>query len=135
MKPLGRDRLGRLVYVGDRVFINSVHAAVIERTEGWPPSGFRCVFEYDGNVYEGVSATDAALVDLETSPKRTNYERYFADIGSQETIDQAVDQICDSQGTDCSDTCPFWNWEYDADVGECYCIEAFKEWLEQEATV
>lgn len=129
MRPLGRDRLGRLVYVGDRVAINDVRAAVIERTKVWPRNGFRCVFEHDGIVREGICVTDTAIVDLEASPKHTNYERYFADLGTLDEIRKARDCIClVTSLTDCeSGGCVFDNW--------CDSRTAFARWLEQEATL
>ena len=131
-KPLGRDRLGRLLYVGDYVTIGTVRAFITAPIdEVWPHNGFYCVFEHDGSVREGASATGADFVDLEASPKRTNYERYFADLGTLSTVCVAKSKICfDTPTSDCVEgKCTFGYW---CGVGKGLF---FYDWLKEKATI
>ena len=81
MEPLGRDRFGRIVYEGDRIRWMHVDGA-------WPPvhpvgDGKHVYFEgYDWWSY----INGECIVDLELSPKYTNYDRYFADLGTMEEV-------------------------------------------------
>lgn len=106
MEPFGRDSLGRLIYRGD-VFIGlDAEAAWWRRKE--------------------------LTVDLEKSPKRTNYERYFADIG---TLDEVIDAAFNGSDVLCED-CPLYRWGelcgFDYEWSGC---AGFGRWLEQEATL
>ena len=94
-EPLGRDRLGRLVYEDDLIFPDNTMS--------------------DGDF----------IVCLNESPKHTNYERYFADLGGFSEIHKAVlfmDYIGDPVIRDFLDAIT-------DESGECF----FAGWLDEVA--
>lgn len=117
-----RDSLGRIVYVGDRLLA----LGEVDLIAG-------------GKLIIGVShgrfmvSPGRAAVDLEASPERTNYERYFADLGTlDEVIDAGDSCICD-MSLWCSD-CPFYRWGEAFGISPYDCI-AFIRWLYEKAVV
>ena len=73
------------------------------------------------------------IVDLENSPRRTNYERYFADLGSRDEITQAVEDACfETDSLACRHCCPFDDWD---EEDPTLCMTGFLNWLDKEATV
>ena len=107
-EPLGRDRLGRLVYAGD-VYVNCY--------------GYR----HKAMIY-GAYGTDE--VDLAASPKRTFYERYFADLGPIEYIDTCYVE----SASQADDDDLFW-FDFEHDLWWYFDHANFMTWLQQEATV
>lgn len=79
--------------------------------------------------------TEKLIVDIDRSPERTNYERYFSDIGSLDDIVEAFAvmpclELCD-------ESCPFFNWPRNfgfSDSKDEDC-EEFILWLESKATI
>ena len=115
-EPLGRDRLGRLVYEGDFLDIGD---------------GFRWKVARPNCKLERMFDEKAIVlypVDLAASPSRTNYERYFADLG---TIDQIIVAYMDDvlQSDDL-----FWV-DFQHELWWDYGYAGFEAWLKQEATV
>lgn len=122
VRPMPRDSLGRIVYVGDRLLA----LGEVDLIAG-------------GKLIIGVShgrfmvSPGRAAVDLEASPERTNYERYFADLGTlDEVIDAGDSCICD-MSLWCSD-CPFYRWGEAFGISPYDCI-AFIRWLYEKAVV
>ena len=90
----------------------------------------------------GVAFPDGALsgfsplldsIDLASSPHRTNYERYFADLGTREEVIEAGDACIHDTWILCS-TCVFEDW------GEVFgCRDGgcggFDEWLDAQAVI
>lgn len=148
-KPLGCDSLGRFVYDGDRIYWN-----ILNQDEPWPPLhySFDDVVKFEGFEW-GTRINDSCTVDLEKSPKKTNYERYFADFMSfNEIRDFITKNFCDKADINqcindinlefetTPDTtkirCPFvgWHkWIHTSDYKPC--LENFVQWLKLEANV
>ena len=93
-----RDSLGRIVYVGDRLLA----LGEVDLIAG-------------GKLIIGVShgrfmvSPGRAAVDLEASPERTNYERYFADLGTRDEVVDAADSCLFDRSISCSG-CPIDGW-------------------------
>ena len=113
-EPLGRDRLGRLVYAGDLV-----------RYCGDIP-GLFMVYSYSDPFTISVNYS----VDLNESPKRTFYERYFADLGPIEYIDTCYVE----SASQADDDDLFW-FDFEHDLWWYFDHANFMTWLQQEATV
>lgn len=114
--PMPRDSLGRIVYEGDELD----GLCIMEGIRG---SKLRL------NTFCGHLTTDAGsvTVDLAASPPRTNYERYFADLGTREEVVAAFYAInCQADGIGCFE-CPF-----KLTAGEC-CYWPY--WLDERAVV
>lgn len=125
-KPLGRDRLGRLVYDGD---VGTMKFQEIDgRTDHWMAvryvDGWRVIKGRDnfliGCIEEGGKSA-SFKVDLSASTRMNNYERYFADLGTLEEVIAAWD---DCRGFKCSE-CPFFGWN----------CTYFPSWLKEVATI
>ena len=133
-KPLGRDSLGRLIYFGD-IFIGL-------GTEYMVHHGDECdnQFIYSEETYPDGRNGFAAwwrckelTVELADSPGRTNYQRYFADLG---TLDEVIDAAYNGPDILC-ERCPFYRWgslygNLDDEWSGC---AGFRRWLEQVATI
>ena len=111
-EAMPRDSLGRIVYVGDV----------------WE-DGTRVI-----SIQEGSSARFAETLDLAASPARTNYERYFADLGTRDEVRFAVSRECNSRS--CSG-CVFANWVSMAYCGSGigFCYIPFNRWLDMKAVI
>lgn len=120
-KPLGRDRLGRLVYEGD-VLVNKIGGGFV----AWYP---HLSDEWDFFAY----CLQFDVVDLEKSPKHSNFERYFADLG---TLEEVMDGFRDCRGISCYD-CPFrgWNRAFGMDYSFPSQCTGFPKWLGEVAAV
>ena len=128
-KPLGRDRLGCLVYEGDIVVDEGVDD---EEPYSWYVWGESSICELtlkSGPFYDEVWANQVMVI-FEDSPKRTNYERYFADLGTEDEIRSV---IFDCEGSECG-TCPFLRWGGEFHVGPWTTCYGFPAWLGREAT-
>lgn len=123
-EPLGRDKLGRLVYEGDRIYWDH-----LIQDEPWPPLH---PFVGDTVRFEGcewgAKINDRCTVDLTASPKRTNFERYFAGMTTRDEIHDLMSEHCDWKDPRCGQ-CPFSGW-----LGTDDC-EGFFIWLDEEATI
>lgn len=117
-----RDSLGRIVYVGDRLLA----LGEVDLIAG-------------GKLIIGVShgrfmvSPGRAAVDLEASPERTNYERYFADLGTREEVAEAAKAICA-----CSCECPACvlnDWCETFRVESGFCLLSFCCWLNKRAVI
>lgn len=78
--------------------------------------------------------SEKLMVDIDHSPGRTNYERYFSDIGSMDDIADAFAAMPCLES--CDESCPFFNWPRnvgfpDSKDNDC---EEFILWLESRAT-
>lgn len=121
-EPMPRDSLGRIVYVGDMI------------------DGFGWVLSAIGELVAVVNtpfgnaqfAVGNVTIDLAASPERTNYERYFADLGSWEDVLDAITYACDTLG--CAD-CPIEDWPELFGSGEISCLAAFLRWLGEPAVL
>lgn len=127
-KPLGRDRLGRLVYEGDWFVIPDSHKGI----QNLGAIRWMC-----GNR-DFIALLSEQTVDLAASPKLTNYERYFGDMDRRSVV-RAVKAICDDtcarRPYDCVKECPFDDWyKFNVSSGGL-CLAAFVDWLDMEATV
>ena len=139
MKLLGRDMLGRFIYKDD-VLINMVDGSVSKAdyfTCIFDPNAYLSVAIDQKNQYRYISKDMKVIVDLDQSPKRTNYDRYFADIGTIDEIKKAfkTNDLCFVSACRKS-LCPFWNWgwEFDSDDGVDSCIN-FRDWLDEVAVL
>lgn len=115
--PMPRDSLGRIVYEGDELD----GLCIMEGIRG---SKLRL------NTFCGHLTTDAGsvTVDLAASPPRTNYERYFADLGAREEVEFAFfSWPCKNVDAPECVTCPF-----ELVAGEC---RYFPVWLDERAVV
>lgn len=137
-KPIGRDHRGRLIYPGDMLIdIRNGQLATAYKAEYGKNDEYRVYwFNDSGVLINGVLYDIYAEVDLNLSPERTNYERYFADLGTLDQVVQCSDEICKQyDGKACTETsCPFCWWSL------CFwadgpCLESFATWLEEEATI
>ncbi len=132
MKPLGRDRLGRLIYEGDYVWPHKPDDPYWIPV--WREKDGRVAFDEGFGLAEHTTWPEFVTIDLDASPKRTNYERYFADLGSLDEIKEAFDDIEPCDPGACF-SCPFRKW------GQAFCMGGtgsclgFKAWLNQEATL
>lgn len=127
MEPLGRDSLGRLVYPGDVLTDGTI---II----GYDPS--RALLKGRLRKWFTMQVLAGVEVDLAASPRMTNFQRYFADLGTMYTVIEGWE--------DCSDLecgrCPFYEWGANFDVCPRFsdyfsgCI-GFTEWLHEEATL
>lgn len=129
-EPLGRDRLGRLVYLDDFVSIDSGCGVVLDADD----DGICFKFVFGGVIvlkYHG--SAEHVIVDFAASPKRSNFERYFADLGTMDDVLLAQKRICLSvSGFDCvQGDCVFGSWCNSDWLG----YDSFMAWLQQEATV
>ena len=91
-KPLGRDCLGRLVYASDFIDDGSKIGVVcgINRL-GEVLIHYRSPLGYW--IMDKV-VSESTEVILDASPKRTNYERYFADLGTLGEVWEAWADLC-----------------------------------------
>lgn len=126
-KPLGRDRLGRLVYSGDVVGSES------RRYNVGYFSFYNRAMLYNEESMLGIPVqTHLLTVDLAVSPERSNYQRYFADLG---TLDEITDAVYDCPDLLCGH-CPLYHWGslygYGAPWQSC---AGFKRWLDEVATI
>lgn len=117
-----RDRLGRIVYVGDRLLaLGDVDLIV------------------GGKLIIGVShgrfmvSPGRAAVDLAASPERTNYERYFADLGTREEVADASESCIYDHSISCIG-CPLDEWGATFGMPSKHC-GAFDIWLDKKAVV
>lgn len=121
--PKHRDRLGRIVYVGD-VLDSGAKVTHIDPD---------CDILLDARVCKPTPFTvfyaHLVTIDLDASPDHTNYERYFADLGTRADVQNAFfdepDYLCD--GPSCCDTCPF-----NLITGNC---GEFIDWLDEKAVI
>lgn len=114
ISTMPRDSLGRIVWLGDVT------------DEGYEVGGYaegelllctsRIVHRLPANL---------VTVDLDASPERTNYERYFSDLGTREEVREAAASTCDD--AICRD-CPF-------DGAPWWCYDGFYRWLDEKAVV
>lgn len=131
MEILGRDRLGRLVYEGD----------TMRELPRLDPCARRTVTRYMGMICYKDTCSDMvwffdpslAVLDMAWSPKRTNYERYFADVGALPDVKWA--KSCACRGEKCAN-CPFscWGDSFGID-GYWFSCHDFNLWLEMEAVI
>lgn len=128
-KPLGQDKLGRLIYEDDIVVDGDL--------DRWLVLGES---DYGGidlkrGPWSWLTLPEAVCVELDDSPKRSNYARYFADLGTiEEVIDASNTRIeQDCRGQSCNE-CPFNWWGEVFDCITLYCFE-FPEWLMKEAVL
>ena len=139
-QPLGRDRLGRLVYEGDYVWPHRPDDPYWIPV--WREENGRVAFDEGFGLAEHTTWPEFVTIDLAASPKRSNYQRYFADLGTFDEICRIVDEICSEEAAknpyQCPHWCPLevWTEPYASifDANEL-CRIAFKLWLQQEATV
>lgn len=140
MTLVGRDRLGRLVYNWDIVKCGDVHANVCEPINPRFGAGFNCKFEFGGRRWSGYAPGATTEVDLIASFQRTNYERYFADLGTLDQVCEWVRECCKcteccagiTWNTKLECDCPFfywWQWS-----GNSRCPDGLIEWLKAPAT-
>lgn len=120
--PVPRDSLGRIVYVGDRLLaLGDVDLIT------------------DGKLLIGVShgrfmvSPVRAAVDLAASPGRTNYERYFADLGTRDEVVEAADSCLYDRSISCSG-CPIDGWGAAFGMSSAYC-DSFSDWLYERAVI
>lgn len=118
-----RDSLGRMVYVGDTVEGLGV---VDEADDG----GFLFFKAFLGHL---PVASRSVTVDLASSPPRTNYVRYFADIGTREEVIEASDVCVHDTWIPCS-TCVFEGWGESFGCRDDGC-GGFDEWLDTHAVI
>ena len=129
-----RDSRGWLIYEGDwvRNSINNVLVRV-DKTFGnvLSLSNKATLFSYHPKEPTIVSSWSEYLyVDLSRSLTRTNYERWFADLGTLEDVKEAFDAQCD----DMCYSCPLSHWgtyfHTEMKYGGCF---SFNAWLAEEA--
>lgn len=111
VNTMPRDKLGRIVYESD----------VLD-------NGMRITF-----IGKRTDASDLEI-DLAASPDRTNYERYFADLGTREEVQDAYLSHC-SNTAHCSDSFAFYNWGRATDEDCCFTCEYFPWWLDKKAVI
>ena len=124
MKVITYGRIGQMTLTGFR--------SGVRKTDG--SQGF--------GLAEHTTWPEFVTIDLAASPKRSNYQRYFADLGTFDEICRIVDEICSEEAAknpyQCPHWCPLevWTEPYASifDANEL-CRIAFKLWLQQEATV
>ena len=131
---MGTDSLGRLIYLGDWVIgLNPVYYGEVGDTfDPYDGSGLTLIVFSDDWDYENIEPDDS-IVDLAWSPERTNYERYFADLGTFEDIIEHTEDFCDDCFILGARNCPYYNWKRPCDSGFS-CRWAFQYWLTQKAT-
>lgn len=112
-----RDSLGRIVYVGD---VTTCGAMVYLANS----ADLRMMSQ--GTFFD--AEADKLVIDLAASPYRTNYERYFADLG---TFDEVIDAYEEEPESICADACPTCPFAFLAG-GDCYY---FQKWLNEKAVV
>jgi len=121
-RPIPRDSLGRIVYVGDRLLA----LGDVDLIAG-------------GKLLIGVShgrfmvSPGRAAVDLAASPERTNYERYFADLGTRDEVVEAADSCLYDRSISCS-SCPLCGWGAAFGTPSAYC-DFFVDWLDKKAVI
>ena len=117
-----RDRLGRIVYAGDVVDALGTVEAV---------SGGMLLFKsFLGHL---PFAAGNVRVDLAASPERTNYERYFADLGTFDEVIKAADSCVFDKSIFCLG-CPLDDWGVAFEMPYVDC-GAFNTWLNETAVV
>lgn len=131
-KPRGKDKLGRFVYAGDIVTDSFGNIWRIKERLYEP------YLDLDPLCYSTswLIWTESGTINLEASPKRSNYERYFADMGTLEEV------LCLSRteaGLSCEwdcEGCPFLGWGTFFGVPEhpLYCV-AFAIWLRRNSVI
>lgn len=121
--PMPCDSLGRIVYEGDELD----GLCIMEGIRG---SKLRL------NTFCGHLTTDAGsvTVDLAASPPRTNYERYFADLGTRAEVDAAREAECGDLRHESCWPCPFRQWG-SAFSMPCWSCLAFDGWLDERAVI
>lgn len=136
-KPIGRDHRGRLIYPGDMLIdIRNGQLVIAYKAEYGKNDEYRVYgFNDSGVLINGVLYDIYAEVDLNLSPERTNYERYFADKGTFDEIEDAF-TFREPCGSEYCETCPFQAWGEWFGGGDSVgsCIN-FYDWLEEEATI
>ena len=130
-KPLGRDRLGRLVYIGDWVDDAAMgYSGYVFSYFDWRDGSGRALCVSEAESGDAIDCElRSVIVDLEESPKLNNYKRYFAD---KWMLDQIVDieyEICFSSSS--CEGCPFCQFGKYLDESD---FMPFVPWLLQEAT-
>lgn len=130
-KPLGRDRLGRLVYQYDNIRLMYSCDAV-----AWTvmkSMGLEIYVDHkrnDGRIESLIAPGDLLEVDLASSPRMNNYQRYFADLGTLDYINVCyVESVSQANDDDL-----FW-FEFEHDLWWHFDHANFKTWLNMEATV
>ena len=121
-KPLGRDRLGRLMYPGDYVWPHKPDDPYWIPV--WREADGRVAFDEGLGLAEHITLPEFVTIDLAASPKRANYERYFADLGT-------LDEIIDALRSDNS----FAVFDFQLYVSSFGSGTSWVDWLQQEATV
>lgn len=124
-EPLGRDRLGRLVYEGDTVKYGR------KTWKAGTTQDRKPFLLFDDVNWFGIPArAECCEVDLEASPKRSNFERYFADLGTFDAVEHAYSFGCDYN----CENCPFDSWGKATDSKSKFttCL-AFWDWLDEVA--
>lgn len=124
-QPLGRDRLGRLMYPGDYVWPHKPDDPYWIPV--WREEDGRVAFDEGFGLAEHTTWPEFVTIDLDASPKRTNFERYFADLGTIEEIGEAINSDCNCYIEEAS---AFW-----CDFAEHFHPDGVGYWLKQEATV
>lgn len=115
------DKLGRIVYVGDVLEDGAIVTGIL-------PTGLEVALRGStGGPFPASSET----VDIDASPCLTNYERYFADLGTFEAVLDAVDDDCFRH--ECR-TCVFdgWGMRFGTVPADCH---GFGTWLDERAVI
>lgn len=121
-----KDCLGRIIYEGDidsNILPKRVENIV---SDNWVDVRYLVditrFFNFPAFVLE---------VDLKESPSHTNYERYFADLGTLDEVITAFLRSC-TDDMDCHE-CPFSRFGEWIDRETPSCV-SFEFWLYREAT-
>lgn len=118
-----RDNLGRIVYVDDVVLTPHRTAHQVGAVGG------DCARLDNGRRVLARLLT----VDLDASPERTNYERYFADLGTRDEVVEAADSCLYDRSISCS-SCPLCGWGAAFGTPSAYC-DFFVDWLDKKAAI
>lgn len=121
--PMPRDSRGWIIYQWDRVRqANCLYPVLVLKVR-------ESRLTTDLTDSRGIAVDPRTVtIDPDRSPSRTNYERWFADLGTREEVFRALHKAC----TDgCSD-CPIKDWPETAYPGAS-CFSSFAVWIDEMA--
>ena len=120
--PMPRDSLGRIVYAGDVV----EDGAIVYLVKSGNVRMMR-----QGDFFD--AEAEKLIIDLSASPCLTNYERYFADLGTREEVADAADSCLGDESRTC-ELCPLAGWGKAFGSHPFGCVY-FNRWLIERAVI
>lgn len=123
--PIPRDSLGRIVHEGDVLESGTTIMTILTEYEA------KITFPTGGTGFIPLRIMSA--INLEASPECTNYERYFADLGTRAEIIRAIVSACGE-----CDECPCTIGDI-IELVKGYetvgCFAPFGHWLDEKAVI